>query len=249
MASFVRHEPCPKCGSRDNLARYDDGSGWCFGCRLVIPSVRNSAALHASGILRASTESDAVRLPVDAAQDYPPHVIDWLKKYDIKVEEAIKHKWLYSPFWNQLIFPFYGQEHELLFWQGRNFTEGRKKYYSQGSPADLLPILRVGGNQLPTLETDRRQLVVVEDVVSAAKIARQTDSMPCLGSYLPARKLMRLRPFYEFLVFWLDADKHKEAMRMSDMAKWIGFRTKVVYTEKDPKEYSDTEIYENLSGN
>lgn len=29
---FVRHEPCPRCGSRDNLARYSDGSGWCFGC-------------------------------------------------------------------------------------------------------------------------------------------------------------------------------------------------------------------------
>lgn len=28
----VRHEPCPKCGSRDNLARYSDGHGWCFGC-------------------------------------------------------------------------------------------------------------------------------------------------------------------------------------------------------------------------
>lgn len=28
----VGHEPCPECGSRDNLARYDDGHGWCFGC-------------------------------------------------------------------------------------------------------------------------------------------------------------------------------------------------------------------------
>lgn len=29
---FLRHEPCPSCGSRDNLARYDDGHGYCFGC-------------------------------------------------------------------------------------------------------------------------------------------------------------------------------------------------------------------------
>ncbi len=28
----VRHEPCPKCGSRDNLGRYSDGHGYCFGC-------------------------------------------------------------------------------------------------------------------------------------------------------------------------------------------------------------------------
>ena len=32
MSEFLRHEPCPECGSRDNLARYADGSGYCFGC-------------------------------------------------------------------------------------------------------------------------------------------------------------------------------------------------------------------------
>ena len=33
-SSFVKHEPCPKCGSRDNLARYSDGHATCFsgGC-------------------------------------------------------------------------------------------------------------------------------------------------------------------------------------------------------------------------
>ena len=31
-STFTHHEPCPSCGSRDNLARYDDGHGYCFGC-------------------------------------------------------------------------------------------------------------------------------------------------------------------------------------------------------------------------
>jgi len=31
-SSFLQHEPCPDCGSQDNLARYDDGHGYCFGC-------------------------------------------------------------------------------------------------------------------------------------------------------------------------------------------------------------------------
>jgi twinkle protein len=35
MADFVQHEPCPKCGSKDNLARYSDGSAYCFGCKHV----------------------------------------------------------------------------------------------------------------------------------------------------------------------------------------------------------------------
>ena len=31
-AKFLRHEPCPSCGSKDNLARYDDNHAYCFGC-------------------------------------------------------------------------------------------------------------------------------------------------------------------------------------------------------------------------
>ena len=31
-SDFLHKEACPKCGSRDNLARYTDGHGWCFGC-------------------------------------------------------------------------------------------------------------------------------------------------------------------------------------------------------------------------
>ena len=30
-SNFIRHEPCPACGSKDNLAVYDDHK-FCFGC-------------------------------------------------------------------------------------------------------------------------------------------------------------------------------------------------------------------------
>ena len=31
-STFLHKEPCPACGSRDNLGRYSDGHGHCFGC-------------------------------------------------------------------------------------------------------------------------------------------------------------------------------------------------------------------------
>lgn len=31
-SSYLWKEPCPNCGSRDNLGRYSDGHGFCFGC-------------------------------------------------------------------------------------------------------------------------------------------------------------------------------------------------------------------------
>jgi len=37
-SEFVGHEPCPACGSKDNLARYSDGHGYCFGCEYYEPA-------------------------------------------------------------------------------------------------------------------------------------------------------------------------------------------------------------------
>lgn len=31
-SKFLKHEPCPECGSKDNAGRYDDGHLHCFGC-------------------------------------------------------------------------------------------------------------------------------------------------------------------------------------------------------------------------
>jgi twinkle protein len=33
----VGHEPCPKCHSTDNLGRFSDGHGYCFGCKYYEP--------------------------------------------------------------------------------------------------------------------------------------------------------------------------------------------------------------------
>lgn len=38
MASFIRHEPCDKCGSSDGKAVYADSSSHCFVCQATVPS-------------------------------------------------------------------------------------------------------------------------------------------------------------------------------------------------------------------
>ena len=34
---FVKHAPCSKCGSKDNVSVYKDGHGYCFGCEYFYP--------------------------------------------------------------------------------------------------------------------------------------------------------------------------------------------------------------------
>jgi twinkle protein len=36
-SSYLWKEPCPECGSKDNLARYSDGHAHCFGCKRYEP--------------------------------------------------------------------------------------------------------------------------------------------------------------------------------------------------------------------
>lgn len=63
----VGHEPCAACGSRDNLARYSDGHGYCFGC---------GAYEHGSGDLPDVPEAADRSLIPSSSQDLGKRRID-----------------------------------------------------------------------------------------------------------------------------------------------------------------------------
>jgi hypothetical protein len=247
MAIFVEHTACPRCGSRDNLARYSDGSYWCFGCHLL-GRASDSGYIHHNET-HSQLKEEYVSLQPDLCFDYPGHVVSWLARYGISVGEAIKHGWKYSPYWDQLVFIFNDEEGNPACVQARNFRKGAKtKYYNQGSPSNVLPVF------YPKREGEAGEgmdvaIVVVEDALSASRIASSCPSMPCLGSYLPSHKLMALKRLkFNRLITWLDSDKLKESREIAQRAKWLGFDTRVVYTELDPKEYSNEEIKAYLQG-
>lgn len=248
MATFERHEPCPFCGSRDNLGRYSDGSAFCFGCHRTERVTDSGKRISMGQLSGQFIKEENVQLSPDLCFDYPGHVVAWLARYHVTVQEAIKHGWKYDPKRDQLVFIFNDGEGNVAVTQARNFNSERsakQKYYNQGSPADILPIFTgvcPGGS---------KTLVVVEDAVSAVRVAAAgplegpwCHAMPCLGSYLPVRKITALKLLYDQLVVWLDADKLKEAWAIADMAKWIGLSARTIYTELDPKEHTDEQIRE-----
>lgn len=186
-------------------------------------------------------EENGIVLDSDLCVVYPPHITSWLGRYGITVEEALSHGWKYSPYRDQLVFIFKDEFGNVSCTQARNFSPtAKRKYFNQGDANTTLPIFQCASTRTP-------QLVVTEDVLSSVKVGRQVDAIPCLGSYMSKQKLSALRLLgYEGLIFWLDSDKLKEAMKMSDQAKWLGFNTQVIHTPLDPKEYSDDEIANTL---
>jgi len=135
-----------------------------------------------------------------------------------------------------LIFPFFDADKKLLAWQGRYFGSDPKgtKYYTKGARNSFLPILNYDGNG--------SSLVVVEDCVSAYKLARTVPSMPLLGSHLNEEKALKISRLFEGLTIWLDYDKAQESIKMArEYAPLFRF-TKSIISEKDPKEYTDEEL-------
>ena len=255
MAKHLHNGPCPKCGSRDNLASYDDGSKWCWGCHYYEPSdtspfVRERDEQTAKETTeRSLQEEESVRLPKDAGKDYSPELVEWAGGAGIHVSELLRYGVLWSNSTRQCIFPFYDERGNCTTYNARNFdfkSSGKgktrkSKYITQGEKDSGLHVygLEQGERGKNLCKTT---LVITEDCLSAIKVARQVDAMPALGTYVSVKKLQMISLKYNTLVVWLDSDKFKEAQHIAENAKWLGMSARAIYTDLDPKYYSDEEI-------
>jgi len=233
MNFFVKHESCPKCGSRDNLGRYSDGSAWCFGCGYL------EKGTHP--FLKSSPNTiKTITLPYDADFNYTSipeksKAYQWIQQYEITDEELSDYNILYSLSRQQLIFPIYDEDSNLLAWQARNFAETAKtKYFSQGPIHDLIYIC---GEEIGS-----DTIILVEDLISAIKIGRSYPCMPLWGSEASKPLITRLKGMFKTVLVWLDSDKWKNAIKISKSCQIYGLKAAAIYSEKDPKKYTDIEI-------
>lgn len=261
MSEFLKHSACPKCNSSDAFALYAGGSGYCFSCGYYRPPTGSPYIAAA----QLDTPHNMKDMPDDAGMYYSTEVLKWTSKYYISVEQLIQNNVLYSPSRNQLIFTFYedspdnqpglcspqggesGFEKPCL-WQARNFSkESKLKYYTQGEKEKVVPYF----GQLKGSNNERSVVTIVEDCISAIRIASLGSvAVPCLGSTMGRDKLARLRgllgPSSRYVV-WLDSNMYDKAQQISQRLALLGSHTRVIWSEEDPKFYTDAQIKEFLS--
>ena len=239
MSKFIQHTSCPKCGSRDNLAEYDDHV-WCFGCKYFkqkndIHSIRNR--LQNQQIHTMGTSSFGANYPTmpsdditfDLTNDIPIKAKQWILKYGITNQEIEQNNIAYNANSDILILI-----HTQNYWQGRCFGNQKVKYLSKGDK----PLTIYGNGDT---------IVCVEDVLSAIKIARLSPdycATPLLGSSMSLETTQSLSERFKNIVVWLDRDKAKEAIRISRNLRQRGINTRVVISPEDPKEYTKGELIE-----
>lgn len=104
-SEFLRHEPCPSCGSSDALARYTDGHGHCFSCLHYE---------HGDDTTPLPTTTTNKRL-MDFTGDYVPLKgrnlrEDTLKKFNVRYDHDTK----------TIRFPYYSQAGQLVSFKSRD---------------------------------------------------------------------------------------------------------------------------------
>jgi hypothetical protein len=235
---FQSHEACPSCGSKDNLARYEGGSGYCFGCGRYEPgSLGATVTRSIRQVVDGRRESkDVVRPPPDDTDlgGYPELVIEWIAKYGLSVSDLIFRDVGWSKNREQLIYQFYGEGDDLVLWQARNFRSGtghKDRFFTSGSPADVIATYH------SRKSTDTACLV--EDCVSGIVVANSgsADGIPCFSAAMPEKKLARIAKMYKKVFIWLDNDKFKESQKIARQLGLMGVTTRVIHTQEDPKCY------------
>jgi hypothetical protein len=192
------------------------------------------------------SSTNKLYLPEDSSPGAEAEGWVWTNSFGILLPELIQKKVKWSSRRKQILFCFYDNEENLLLYQARNFhTLAKQKYYTGGKPEEVLPIYyckKEDSGKETTTKVCGPRLVIVEDCLSAIKIARQSDSMPVLGSDLSLTKLNRLARLYGAFTVWLDHDMFHKAQRICRRLEALGCSANAVWTELDPKCYNDEEI-------
>jgi len=218
---FLKHEACPRCRevgndrSGNNLARYDNGSAFCFSCRYVERADKYSPV--------SGSREGGERPPRDLTPIIPSPNKEWLEKY--LIPEEIRKHFVYSPSLGRHIFQ------EGSYWEARSVTKQPKTLCHGNKPF----VLFGNGNVL----------VVVEDVVSAIKVGRIATGLPLFGNSLSPDRMVRIVKLgFSRVLIWLDPDMVEQSRKLARKLNALAPIARSVMSEMDPKDYSTEQIRE-----
>ncbi len=227
MSQFIKLGPCPHCGSKDNRAEYTNGF-WCFGCSKY--ESKDDTKSIRQRVFNKDISKNINNDIISTTQEIPMKAMQWLLKYNITLDEIKRYGIKWEPIRKLLVLI-----QRKNYWQGRNFGFGKIKYMSSG-------------NKPLTIYGKGDKLLVVEDVLSAIKIARLRQegycATPLLGSSMSKQAEQQLVKRYENISVWLDRDKAKNAIGIRNRLRSLGVSSRAIITPLDPKEYNRTEILE-----
>ena len=211
---------------------------------------------------------DEISLPIDfipiTEQDYvmynteiPTEAVHWFMKYNVPRTAFKDYQFGYSHFYNRVIVPLKSnklvQPHllggELQGWLGRECV-CKNKQEREARKINKYLIRRKRSTEFLYFfarqpePTSSCPVVLVEDVVSALRVAYayNTNSIALCGTNISDEMMVRLKS--QQILLWLDGDMFQKMFKLTRKFKALGFNITFVKTNKDPKCYNDVAIRE-----
>lgn len=230
--NFKSREPCPRCRERgndrsgDNLIIFSDGNKRCFACGYYVP-IKGWIVKPKEENYEKTNPS----LPSDFSREVPAAGWKWLLQYGLSYDYWKPHTG-YSEKDGRLILTV---GNPTRFSQGRDLSGEHVKWKTYGKPHDVVTVL---GNTETSPCT-----VLVEDLISAHKVSHVCACIPLFGTAIMTPVLQYLSQTTTPIVLWLDYDQLPVMKKkVNRLALFLPNPIKVIHTEKDPKEYTLTEI-------
>lgn len=261
MSSTIRvgNERCPQCAALgkdrhgDNLVRYDDGHAFCFSCLYrewpKVPVLRNLQR-KIFGYQNAAGITTLEEYLGELTFKLPDNAAGWINKYELSETEIIRNQIQWSPEKSFLVLPMIdGHTQAICGASCRYFGPNKDhpkyiNYYLANKPKDPYALAKE-----PPKGTELSALVLVEDMVSAIKVARKASCLPLLGTNISPDLFERLVGLSVFssspVLVWLDPDKHQLSIKHARRFQQF-ITAHAVISDKDPKYYNTDKIHDIL---
>ena len=220
VSEFLRHVPCPNCGSSDANSLYDDGHLYCFKCNTYTPSEDSSESMQQSSTrARVELRGQAVRL---SKRGLPEQVCERFKIY--KDGE-------------QLLFHYFDENNRLI---GTKVKTKDKQFRYEGSSDGRL----FGQNLWPT---HGKRVVIFEGELDAASgtAALQGNwpmvSLPqgAAGAKRSIQRNLEWLQGYEQIVLFFDNDEAGQKATQEAASVLPPSKTFIAHLPPDYKDASD----------
>ena len=245
----MSRDVCPKCGSRSGYAQYSNGL-YCHKCHSG--NSTSYSGIYIKNLIPPSLIiEDRILFSIE---EFPVTALQWLYKYYVFDSTIKKYRIGYIPEQNRLYIPQYSTDGRIVYYSNRSMDVNTKcKYKTPKGIRQPLNILKGG---------DSNTLVIVEDMVSAMRIAETGyDVLSLQGTNLPRDYIEILHKHYYNYVLWLDGDEPGRRAELTIKKnliitqdnnirrnKWLvhidipEIIIMSICTEGDPKSYTNGEI-------
>lgn len=218
------------------VSNKDEGySAWCFRCNDsgFIPHPQPSLSERLAALERARNAeeraSSSVALPEPATYDpqsWPAQARLWLYKAGLSNDDIERLRFYYHQATGRVVLPVY-RDGQLVYWQARSVDGRQPKYINpEVDKSTLYAPLGTG----PCI-------VLTEDILSAARVARVTEAWSLMGTALPTGVLAALLQQGRPVVVMLDPDAAgvKANTTISKRLAALGVQHSIAVPHRDPK--------------